>query len=90
MTDDWVPVFFALCVGIPFIALTVIIASLLYKIEKYEKKQDETKFPFFNCYFNYRLNGTDYYLFKEFGHDQGHTGIIGFDVDDDGLQSTEK
>jgi hypothetical protein len=27
---------------------------------------------------------------KTFGNDQGHAGIVGFDVDDDGLQSTEK
>lgn len=88
MTDDWVPVFFALCVGIPFIALTLIIASLLYKIEMYEKKQDKESH---DC----ELNGcgypwVDYHLFKEFGNDQGHAGIVGFDVDDDGLQSTEK
>lgn len=89
MTDDWSPVFFALCIGIPFIALTVIIAYLLYKIEKYEKKQDlETH----DC----ELNGCDYSwidynLFKEFGNDQSHSGAVGFDVDEnDGLQSTEK
>jgi hypothetical protein len=54
----------------------------------YEKKQDKESH---DC----ELNGcgypwVDYHLFKEFGNDQGHAGIVGFDVDDDGLQSTEK
>lgn len=59
MTSDWEPIFFTLCIGIPFITLTLIIAYLIYKIEKIEdvKTMDHT-----------------YYMFKEFGNDRLHSG----------------
>jgi membrane protein insertase Oxa1/YidC/SpoIIIJ len=59
MISDWVPIFFTLCIGIPFITLTLIIAYLIYKVEKIEdvKTTDNT-----------------YDMFKEFGHDRLHSG----------------
>jgi len=68
MIDNWEPIFFTLCIGIPFITLTLIIAYLIYKVEKIEDSEK---------------NDYKYEMFKEFGNDQSHSGENqGFDVDE--------